>query len=56
MMTTSALALAIVDKATEGEFMVYRKSLKDIWKCSSNCGFEDWDIKKVIEHENSTRH
>lgn len=32
--------------------MVYRKSLNDMWICSWNCGFQDWDIKKVIEHEN----
>jgi len=32
--------------------MVYRKTLDGPWICSWNCGYQDWDIEKVIEHEN----
>jgi hypothetical protein len=36
--------------------MVKRKSLDAPWCCSWDCGFESWDIRKVVEHENKTRH
>jgi hypothetical protein len=32
--------------------MVYRKALDGPWVCSWNCGFQDHDLDKVIEHEN----
>jgi hypothetical protein len=32
-------------------WLAYRKSLDGRWICSWNCGFEDYDIGKVAEHE-----
>ena len=32
--------------------MVYGKSPDVPWIYSRNCGYQDWDIEKVIEHEN----
>jgi hypothetical protein len=40
----------------KGIIMVYRKTLGGPWICSWNCGFRDYDIKKVIEHENKGEH
>ncbi len=31
--------------------MVKRRNLKDPWECSWSCGFKDYDIAKVVEHE-----
>jgi hypothetical protein len=31
--------------------LVYRKTLDCLWVCSWNCGFEDHNVRKVIEHE-----
>lgn len=36
--------------------MVYRKTLDGPWTCSWNCGYKNWDIRKVIEHENKGEH
>ncbi len=36
--------------------MVYRKRLDGPWICSWNCGFEDMDIQKVVDHENKGEH
>ena len=32
--------------------MAYRKALDGKWICSWLCGFKDYDIGKVAEHEN----
>jgi hypothetical protein len=31
--------------------MVRRRDLRSKYSCSWNCGYEDWDIRKVVEHE-----
>ena len=31
--------------------LAYRKTLDGRWICSWNCGFEDYDIGRVAEHE-----
>ena len=36
--------------------MVKRRTLDSPWECSWECGFKDYDIEKVIEHEHKTRH
>lgn len=33
------------------ESMARRKDLKSPWECSWECGFVDYDIAKVSEHE-----
>jgi hypothetical protein len=35
--------------------MVKRRSLDAPYECSW-CGFADWDIDKVVEHEKKTKH
>jgi hypothetical protein len=31
--------------------VVYTESSDGLWICSWNCGFENHDVRKVIEHE-----